>query len=146
MSGTFGLELQEAMEHMKNCMDIHHPMLAEELPHLLIDRNLSPEDDDVSLEAMMQHLLTSKCFQSECTWVRALVLFVMIRVSSCHVAKQHSDCNQGLRHGDKTLRRQLICPHPTPPNPRSVLICISAQALAFWYRTQRPAQQFGCSS
>ena len=57
---------------MKNCMDVHHPMFAEELPHLLIDRNLSPEDEDVSLEAMLQHLLTSKCFQSECTWVRAL--------------------------------------------------------------------------
>ena len=66
------MELKEAMMYMKDTMDVNHPALADELQHMLIDRDLDPEDADSSPEALMQHLLQSRCFESECTWVQAL--------------------------------------------------------------------------
>ena len=60
--------------------EAHHgcqpPALADELQHMLIDRDLDPEDADSSPEALMQHLLQSRCFESECTWVQALACLV----------------------------------------------------------------------
>lgn len=70
------MELKEAMMYMKDTMDVNHPALADELQHMLIDRDLDPEDADSSPEALMQHLLQSSCFASECTWVQALACLV----------------------------------------------------------------------
>ena len=64
------MELTEAMMYMKDCMDVNHRLLVDELQHVLIDRDLNPEDADSSPEALMQHLLQSRCFESERTWVR----------------------------------------------------------------------------
>ena len=65
------MELTEAMMHMRRCMEVTHPLLADELQNVLIDKDMDPADHDTSPEVLMQHLAQSQCFQSECTWVRA---------------------------------------------------------------------------
>ena len=64
------------MHHMRGSMDVSHPLLADELEHVLLDRDLTPEDNDSSPEALMQLLWQSRCFESECTWARALARLV----------------------------------------------------------------------
>ena len=86
MSGAFGMELKDAMVYMQKCMDVSHPLLADELQHMIIDRNLNPADNDSSPQALMQHLLQSQCFDAECTWVWALArLLLHLRVRAAQM-------------------------------------------------------------
>ena len=67
------MEITDAMNSLSSCMDLLHPLWVDELHNVLLDKDLDPEDATwSSREQQLQLLNASKCFQSECTWVRAL--------------------------------------------------------------------------
>ena len=78
LSGAFGLELSEAMMFLSKTMDTSHPLLIDEIHNVLIDKNLDPDDEASCPQELMRHIIESRCFQSESTWVRALALVMNV--------------------------------------------------------------------
>jgi len=71
MSGTFGRELSEALVFLFQHMSTSHPLLADEMHHVLLERNVSPDDDAaVSPKAQLRLLLDSPTLLGEGTWAR----------------------------------------------------------------------------
>ena len=63
---------------LSKTMDTSHPLLIDEIHNVLIDKNLDPDDEASCPQELMRHIIESRCFQSESTWVRALALVMNV--------------------------------------------------------------------
>lgn len=66
------------MMFLSKTMDTSHPLLIDEIHNVLIDKNLDPDDEASCPQELMRHIIESRCFQSESTWVRALALVMNV--------------------------------------------------------------------
>ena len=63
---------------LSKTMDTSHPLLADEINNVLIDKNMNPDDASPCPEELLKFIIESRCFQAECTWVWALVWAMLV--------------------------------------------------------------------